>query len=313
MVFNTNILAGSGGQAGDAFSPLGFRFSSNTTAGGGSSGLNFLASTGAASDANTSTTVRVSVTGGAPEINSSGVSTGNLISSNTKLTLVVWYHPEFQTALTNIFSIAGGSGGDQPGTPYSLFIWGNESSDGIQFLVQSKNGNAGYTINDIKTNVYKDNEWNCLMFSSNSEPFASRKSTFYHNDADKGNSTPSGSGGFMNLATGTSGLRQARIGAITHSGKRLKGSIAEFFYAPNHFIDFDVESNRRLFLNADGTPVNLGVDGSIPLGEKPFMYYSLREGESVSAFAENRGFGPNMTVSGTVSIFDTTPVSVSIA
>lgn len=94
----------------------------------------------------------------------------------------------------------------------------------------------------------------------------------------------------------------------TFASSIYTGDMAELFFAPGVYIDFSVEANRRKFNNADGTAVDLGEDGSIPLGVQPAIYLSVREGDDPSAFATNRGYGGNFTVVGALEASSTDPV-----
>jgi hypothetical protein len=63
-----------------------------------------------------------------------------------------------------------------------------------------------------------------------------------------------------------------------------------YMAAPSLFFDLSVVANRRRFQNADLSPVDLGVDGSWPLGYRPPIYLTAR-GEDAANFAVNNGSG----------------------
>lgn len=52
----------------------------------------------------------------------------------------------------------------------------------------------------------------------------------------------------------------------------VAGSMSEYFFAPNEFIDLSIEANRLKFRTAGGLPEDLGADGSTPLGAQPAVY-----------------------------------------
>lgn len=58
---------------------------------------------------------------------------------------------------------------------------------------------------------------------------------------------------------------------------------------PASFVDLSIEANRRLFINGDLTPVDLGDDGSLPFGTIPRVYHSLRDGDTADDWLTNRG------------------------
>jgi hypothetical protein len=89
------------------------------------------------------------------------------------------------------------------------------------------------------------------------------------------------------------------IGAFNAStSQAIAGGLAEFYFAPGQYLDFDTESNRRLFIDADGFPVNLGADGSTPTSTAPAFFHSIESGDTASAFATNAGSGGGMTENG---------------
>jgi hypothetical protein len=57
------------------------------------------------------------------------------------------------------------------------------------------------------------------------------------------------------------------------------------------FVDCSIVANRRRFINADLTPVDLGNTGTVPFGYQPAMYMSVRPGGVASDITLNRGIG----------------------
>ena len=283
MVFNTNILAGSGGQAGDAFSPVGLQLKNSAT-----SLSNYIH--------------------GASSVNATVSSPFSFKAPDgKKATIVIWFHPTDD--LGSIMHLIGSAGGTNPevvASPYGFFVR-TDPDPNLQVLWQK--AASGYGI-DLNEPIFIQNQWNCFMFSFNVS--SSDKSVrWYHNDADQGAGNATDTTYRFGSASGAA--RQFFVGAKVFGGQSsFAGAVAEVYYAPNQFVDFDIESNRRLFLNADGTPVDLGSDGSTPTGTSPMIYLSLREGETADQFAVNRGSGADLSVVGNVSIF-ADPVSCSIA
>ena len=66
------------------------------------------------------------------------------------------------------------------------------------------------------------------------------------------------------------------IGAFTDGNTKFNGAIADLYFAPGQFLDFSDVVNRRKFINADGTPVRLGPDGSYPTGTAPLIFFTER-------------------------------------
>ena len=55
------------------------------------------------------------------------------------------------------------------------------------------------------------------------------------------------------------------------------------------FVDLGVEANRRLFINADLTPVFLGTNGQVPFGSAPQAYATVPPSGIALQFLTNRG------------------------
>ena len=97
------------------------------------------------------------------------------------------------------------------------------------------------------------------------------------------------------------------IGSNAGGTNKINGCLAEFYFAPNQYLDFSDVNNRRKFISAGGKPVHLGVDGSLPTGTAPIIYQHLDNGEAVANFATNRGTGGNFTITGTLDTASTSP------
>ena len=57
------------------------------------------------------------------------------------------------------------------------------------------------------------------------------------------------------------------------------------------FVDLSITTNRRLFITAELEPVDLGVDGSVPLGSLPQIFQTIPSGGVPNDFLINRGLG----------------------
>ena len=104
------------------------------------------------------------------------------------------------------------------------------------------------------------------------------------------------------------GVTDTALGSSPGGSLKINGCLAEFYFAPNQYLDFSVEANRRKFISgAGGKPVHLGVDGSLPTGTAPAIYQHLDNEEAVANFATNRGTGGNFTITGTLDTASTSP------
>jgi len=69
--------------------------------------------------------------------------------------------------------------------------------------------------------------------------------------------------------------------------------------SPASFVDLSVTANRRKFINADLSPVDLGNTGANPFGTSPAIYLSIRPGGVATDILINRGAGnPTVTAAG---------------
>lgn len=86
------------------------------------------------------------------------------------------------------------------------------------------------------------------------------------------------------------------------------GCLAELYFAPGQYLDFSTVSNRRKFISANGKPVYLGADGSIPTGTAPAIYMHLDDGEAAANFDNNLGSGGTFTTTaGTLTTCASSP------
>lgn len=97
------------------------------------------------------------------------------------------------------------------------------------------------------------------------------------------------------------------VGAGSAASFKMNACIAELYFAPNQYLDFSLEANRRKFISADGKPVHLGTDGSLPTGTAPIVYQHLDDGEAVANFATNAGTGGDFSITGTLDTASTSP------
>lgn len=92
------------------------------------------------------------------------------------------------------------------------------------------------------------------------------------------------------------------IGSSTSGSSKFNGDMAEVYYT-DEFLDFAVEENRRLFIDADGKPVDLGSDGSTPTTNIPLVFFS----GDTSTWHTNDGDGGGFTETGDLTTASTSP------
>ena len=88
----------------------------------------------------------------------------------------------------------------------------------------------------------------------------------------------------------------------------LTGYMSDYWVAPGQYVDFSVVATRRLFIDANGRPVNLGDDGSTPTGTAPAIFFALASDDSTATdWGINLGTGGDFTWTGTPTIAPSSP------
>lgn len=99
----------------------------------------------------------------------------------------------------------------------------------------------------------------------------------------------------------------SNISAYSDGAGKLDADMAEVYFT-DEYLDISVESNRRKFITADGTPTDLGSDGSTPTGTQPLVYF--KGAASVWNAGTNAGSGGNFTMTGAVADSSNEPVEL---
>ena len=88
------------------------------------------------------------------------------------------------------------------------------------------------------------------------------------------------------------------VGARGNGGVKFDGCLSQVYFTEDDTIDLAVTANRRLFINANLTPVDLGSDGSNPTGSTPIVYFN----KTAANFHLNGGTGGDFTQNGALTI-----------
>lgn len=70
-----------------------------------------------------------------------------------------------------------------------------------------------------------------------------------------------------------------------------------FFTNTPAFVDLSQEANRRLFIDVNGCPMYLGVNGQLPFNQAPAVFLTCTA-ETPATFANNAGLGGTFTITG---------------
>jgi hypothetical protein len=87
------------------------------------------------------------------------------------------------------------------------------------------------------------------------------------------------------------------------SGNVCFPAIADLWEAaPPSFVDLSNVANRRRFINADLTPVDLGPQGKNPFAYQPPVFLTVPAASAPNAFASNYGYGGAFIISPGISL-----------
>ena len=87
------------------------------------------------------------------------------------------------------------------------------------------------------------------------------------------------------------------IGAHTGAGAKLNCEIADLYLNTATSLNLSTTSNRRKFIDGDGKPVSLGIDGSEPTSAAPLIFLS----NPTATFQNNLGSGGNFNENGALT------------
>jgi hypothetical protein len=90
--------------------------------------------------------------------------------------------------------------------------------------------------------------------------------------------------------------------AETPGGSFVRGDFGPLYFAPGQWLDLADDANAAKFI-ANGKPVDLGLDGSLPTGVAPAVYLN----GDASTYMTNRGAGSSFLVNGTLTNATTSP------
>ncbi|MFP4314260.1 MAG: LamG-like jellyroll fold domain-containing protein, partial [Alphaproteobacteria bacterium] len=159
--------------------------------------------------------------------------------------------------------------------PTDDLLIGAENSAGTEILYQNNNS------------LINDTNWHHLMFSFDMSDI-NRRHLYIDGVLDI--QSP---GIFIDDFIYAS-VPETSIGGGPTGALKFLGEVADVWIDFGTYIDLSIESNRRKFITADGGPVYLGTDGSLPTGSQPdiFLY------GSTSRWHQNKGPGGGFTEHG---------------
>jgi hypothetical protein len=148
----------------------------------------------------------------------------------------------------------------------------------------------------VASSAISDNQWHHIMFSFDMNNTANRH--LYVDD-------------ISDLATITTYTNDVLdftrpgygVGAAPNGTFLLDGDLADLWVDHGTYIDMSVTNNRRKFISANGMPMYLGPDGSIPTGSPPDIFLT---GDAIT-WHSNRGTGGSFTEGGEITYSSSQP------
>lgn len=156
------------------------------------------------------------------------------------------------------------------GAQHNLFVIGARFTVRISAVgnleVVGLNSANTQILNRTTTGAPLDNtNWNHVLFSLDMSDSATMR--VYINDTQAALSAGTYNAGNIDFTVSNYAVAAAYNGA-----NALNGQMAELWMEAGRYVDLTVESNRRKFRSASGTPQYLGVDGSLPFGRQPHFF-----------------------------------------
>ena len=160
------------------------------------------------------------------------------------------------------------------------------------------NGTAGTSVRVVAVGALSAGVWRHILFAT-----TGAANQLYIGDAAVSPGTDTAN----NINTNWGGATSWNVGANSSGLIKMDGGMAELYLAPGQTLDISIEANRRKFIDASGKPVNLGLTGETPTGTAPLLYLHLDDAETANNFAINRGTGGNLTVTGALTTYASSP------
>lgn len=98
------------------------------------------------------------------------------------------------------------------------------------------------------------------------------------------------------------------VGATVLGASLYNGDMAELYFAAGQYADITVPATLQKWRRSNGTPANLGTDGSTPTGTAPTALWRCAAGAAAGTFyTDVSGNGNTLTEVGTLTTATTSP------
>lgn len=187
-------------------------------------------------------------------------------------------------AAFNFFNLPSSGGG----AGASIFEIG--LSLGKVFVNAYTGGGSGQPLSMSGTTAINDDAWHHVLLSVDLSLGTPRKQLFIDGVDDL--ASTGGSNATMTFSMDAVDCYVGDYGQAPGGAGAYVGCASNLYFAIGESLDLTTSSNVELFRAADGTPENLGSDGSRPTGTQPIVY--LRG--DAAGFATNYGSGGDFSV-----------------
>ena len=215
----------------------------------------------------------------------------------TAATISFWFYSDQTQSGVILHSGNSSVGGDNR----IRITAGDSTLDGDIFTTANESGSSDL-IFSFRTTTTSANGWHHFLFSI--DHAGSDVRHFWIDDVDASDQDTYNDGQAWNFLVD----QECAVGAKVYNtlgDSKYKGGLAELWIG-NVYLDLSKVHNRRKFITADGKPVHLGSDGSLP-GTAPITYLHLDDSEAAANFATNSGSGQNGSITGALSTFGSSP------
>ena len=180
-------------------------------------------------------------------------------------------------------------------TPVNRFIIDRTTGD--VFRVRGLNAAGTLILSMTSTGTYTASSgWVHLLIAFN---LATPVARLFVNGADDEAGGSTETNDTIDFATGDGNWN---ISVNAGSGEKMTADVADLWF-DDSFIDISTEANRRLFIDPNGKPVNLGEAGQFPTGSSPLVFLS----GPTANWHTNKGTGGGFTENGALTDGSSSP------
>lgn len=205
-----------------------------------------------------------------------------------------WIKPTTEAA--DFQMILNANTGTQDRLNVALDNGSNNTNDLWTIYIQGMNASGAQVIEYESDELLATDQWNHVLISVDAS--ASALEVYINDVLDTNYISVTPANGDINL-----NINEYAAGEFAGGGDTLIAGLSQLWFETNTYLDLSVQANRRNFIDADGNPVYLGADGSLPTGSAPDIFLS---GDTAD-WHTNKGTGGGFTENGALTTSTTSP------